>query len=239
VLRRYAQNRLRFRLFAKVAFDIVALGSFACSVRADIPAEHAVNPAKANVRAERLSPATSALASWPFAIADFDGDSLPDLATVTVGQMSASQTRYWIRLQLSSGARQAIGITAPSGGLHLASRDVNGDSFPDLVVMALWERHPVAVLLNDGHGNFTLNEPSSFGALCWESRRNCTAAAVDTKEAAAAILATGTPGEHEAHSSPFALWHESKLFASHENLRAHLFWATFVFGRAPPCIPHN
>src|ERR1700720_2791049 len=69
-----------------------------------------------------------------FAIADFDGDRRPDLATVHVGQSSSWSTHYWIAFQLSGGSRQTLGITAPTGGLRITSRDVNGDSFLDVVV---------------------------------------------------------------------------------------------------------
>ena len=97
-----------------------------------------------------------------FAIADFDGDSRPDIATVDVGQSSALATRYWIGFRLSTGSQQTVGIAAPTGGLQLRSRDVNGDNYPDLIITTLWTGQPVAVLLNDGRGNFTRSEPSAF-----------------------------------------------------------------------------
>jgi hypothetical protein len=95
-------------------------------------------------------------------IADFDGDSRPDLASVETGQSGSHNTRYWIAFHLTAGAGQMVGITAPIGGLHLASRDVNGDSFPDVVVTTAWTNQPVAILLNDGLGNFTTSNPSEF-----------------------------------------------------------------------------
>lgn len=112
------------------------------------------------------SPAAFPTAIAPFAIADFDGDNQPDLATVQAGQISPSRTRYWIRFQLSTGARQDINVTAPAGGLEIASRDVNGDNALDLVVTTAWLRQPVAVLLNDGHGHFTNADPGAF-AWIW------------------------------------------------------------------------
>ncbi len=39
---------------------------------------------------------------------------------------------------MSAGTRQFIGLTAPVGGIQIASRDVNGDSSPDLVVTTPW-----------------------------------------------------------------------------------------------------
>src|SRR5260370_41715462 len=56
-----------------------------------------------------------------FAIGDFDGDSQPDLATGKSG-LDRSETRYWIRLEVSTGLRDTIRVNAPSGGLHLDRR---------------------------------------------------------------------------------------------------------------------
>ena len=91
-----------------------------------------------------------------FAIADFDGDNQPDFATVQLGQHDQMEGRYSIGFQLSTGSRQSILITAPLGGLQVTLRDVNGDNSLDLIVTTKWLRKPVAVLLNDGHGHFTL-----------------------------------------------------------------------------------
>jgi len=97
-----------------------------------------------------------------FAIADFDGDSRPDLAAVESEPPSSFHTRYRIAFQLSSGSRRTLGITAPVGGLQIASRDVNGDDFPDVVITTAWTNRPVAVLLNDGRGNFTESSPQAY-----------------------------------------------------------------------------
>ena len=97
-----------------------------------------------------------------FLIADFDGDHKPDFATVNVDRTFIHLTNYSIHLQLSQGYDSAIGLTAPSGGLQLISRDVNGDDILDLVVRTAFDSNLVAVLLNDGHGNFTLAKPELF-----------------------------------------------------------------------------
>lgn len=107
-------------------------------------------------------PAPSIGASSQFAIADFDGDHQPDLATIQPGQNSASVSSYWIELNLSSVGQQSIQLVAPTGGLQIEARDVNGDHTIDLVLSTAWFRKPVAVFLNDGHGRFSRAEPADF-----------------------------------------------------------------------------
>jgi len=96
-----------------------------------------------------------------FAIADFDGDQRPDLATIYVVSDSERASRYSIQFQLSAGPWTAIRIAAPSGGLLVLPRDVNGDNFADLIVTTAIGSQFVAVLLNDGHGHFTEAEPGA------------------------------------------------------------------------------
>src|SRR5260370_6599060 len=96
-----------------------------------------------------------------FAIADFDGDRRPDLATVHVAQSSSGDTHYWIAFQLSGGSRQTLGITAPIGGLQLTSRDVNGDHFLHVIITTASTEQPVAVFLNDCRGNLGPSSPSA------------------------------------------------------------------------------
>ena len=48
-------------------------------------------------------PASPAYTPSQFAIADFDGDNRPDLATVEPGRSNSTNTCYWIAFQLSGG----------------------------------------------------------------------------------------------------------------------------------------
>src|SRR5260370_7942388 len=57
-----------------------------------------------------------------FAVADFDGDNRPDLASVHVGQSSSRSTRYWIPFHLSGASRQTVALTPPTAGLPNPSR---------------------------------------------------------------------------------------------------------------------
>jgi hypothetical protein len=107
-------------------------------------------------------PVTSLRPGLPFAIADFDGDLRPDLASIQSGASASGSTDYWIQLRLSAAGLQSIQLLAPAGGLSIEARDVNGDHAIDLVLTTAWFQQPVAIFLNDGHGSFSKAEPSAF-----------------------------------------------------------------------------
>jgi hypothetical protein len=128
------------------------------------------------------------LANPGFAIADFDGDRQPDLATVEMERGAPSgHARYSIRLRLTSGDSQVLGVTAPAGGLRIVARDVNGDNALDLLVSTAWQHQQIAIFLNDGHGNFTLADPGGFSALSWGSDTEWSSAAVPSGDSVALV----------------------------------------------------
>jgi len=107
-----------------------------------------------NRPATRLIRSALAQGSTHFAIADFDGDLRPDLAMIRVTRNGAPTTEYSLELKFSSGKRAPIGLIGPAGGLEVSPEDVNGDQFADLVITSVVDREFVAILLNDGKGNF-------------------------------------------------------------------------------------
>jgi hypothetical protein len=179
-------------------------------------------------------PASSTPATSQFAIADFDGDNRPDLATVEIGRSSSWDTQYWIAFQLSSGPRQTLGITAPNGGLQITSRDVNGDSFLDVVVTTAWTNRPVAVLLNDGQGNFRASSPSAFPGAFSTSEKSWALTTDEVNDATAVLFLrypTGNCPEGSRFSSPRNVTGLPVLRAS-RNLPFSL--VVSFLGRAPP-----
>jgi hypothetical protein len=179
-------------------------------------------------------PASSLQVTSQFAIADFDGDRRPDLATVQVGQGSSWDTHYWIAFRLSGGSRQTLGITAPTGGLQITSRDVNGDSFLDVVITTAWTNLPVAVLLNDGQGNFRATSPSAFPGAFTTSEKSWASTPDEIKDATAVLLSrypTGNCSEGSRFSSPRNVTGLLVLRASR-----NLSYRPIVsfLGRAPP-----
>jgi len=127
---------------------LVLVGSFF----AGIPAQAQASNVSLPVSGSRL----------PFAIDDFDGDLRPDIASVQSVSKNSSGTIYRVQFQLSAAGQQSIHLVGPSGGLRIATRDVNGDDFPDVIVSSAWREEPLAVLVNDGRGAFSLADPTSF-----------------------------------------------------------------------------
>jgi hypothetical protein len=135
----------------------------------------------------------SAHPGLPYAVADFDGDHQPDIATVEGGHASASVADYSIRFSLSGSGLLSIPVIAPSGGLSVEARDVNGDHVLDLIVATMWNRRPVAVFLNDGHGGFSRVEPSKFRST-FDSSNGPIASAPSQQRDAVATLASESSG---------------------------------------------
>ena len=183
-----------------------------------------------------MRPPTAAQVTSQFAIADFDGDRQPDLATVQAGQGSSWATQYWIAFQLSRGSPQTLGVTAPTGGLQITSRDVNGDSFLDVVVTTEWTNQPVAVLLNDGQGNFTASGPSAFPGAFRTSEKSWICITDEIKDAVALFLSrypTGNCPESSSFSSPRKLIRLLVMWASRNSPSSVV--VSFL-GRAPPSL---
>lgn len=185
----------------------------------------------------RNRPNSSAQTASQFALADFDGDSLPDLATVQVGQSGSSDTRYWILFRLSTGLRQTVGITAPAGGLQLASRDVNGDSFLDVVVTTAWTNRPVAVLLNDGRGNFARSDPSAFQGALSDSESSWICKTAEIKDSAAALLPRHPSRDCEEASEIYSPRNVFRLLVSLALEPLRLSQVASFLSRAPPSLP--
>jgi hypothetical protein len=95
-------------------------------------------------------------------MADFTGDTHPDLATVELNGFDSVSALYVIDVRFSEGGRQFLSLTAPFGGLLLSATDVKGNGNLDLVIRAAWSGAPVTVFLNDGRGHFTPAAPSAF-----------------------------------------------------------------------------
>lgn len=211
------------------------LAAWVCAALAIAMAASAgASAATRNAGAANAAPAmVTPRGGGPFAIADFDGDHRPDLARVQAGQSSSYETQYWIQLQLTQAGRQLIGIVAPAGGLRVTASDVNGDHAIDLVLSTTWLGRPVAVLLNNGHGQFTPEKPSAYpGAFQQAASEGLSHARHPRATASAAQSRPSVDvGGGAAQPAPRArnrIYLHSAVLLSTSHLLTH--------GRAPPSL---
>jgi len=169
-----------------------------------------------------------------FAIGDFDGDRKPDVATVQVVRDAALDSVYSIRLQLSAGEESAVWIAGPRGGLALVARDVNGDDALDLVVTSAGGSHFVAVLLNDGHGKFTLAKAGAFPTIESDEGIRLVAAQEPAEECAALQFTRGTFGIEALHDAGAGLQQKSKFSVTGDSNANLPDTRPRLSGRSPP-----
>lgn len=96
-----------------------------------------------------------------FAMADFGGDSHPDLAAVEVDRFDSHSADYRIYIRLTEGGEQNLRLTAPFGELSITPKDVTGDGNLDLVVSS-GSGDLVGIFVNDGKGHFDKANPADF-----------------------------------------------------------------------------
>jgi hypothetical protein len=188
--------------------------------------------------AATFPPYSSPTPGVPFAIADFDGDNRPDLATVEIGQVTASNARYWIGFKMTAAAPQLIPVTAPLGGLEITSRDVNGDNTLDLVVTTSYLRNPVAILVNDGHGHFTLTDPAAFSSVLATPEIIWTSPNLLSSEATLALPARISQDCALTHRASPASLPSAARTPSLSPRRSGIL-AVSSLGRAPPLSVHH
>src|SRR5882724_7488178 len=123
----------------------------------------AVSPAAA-VFACLAGPALAAThggspATW--VMADFDGDRKVDLVTVVATNPAGEARRHELQVQLNTQHAPTAAVPRFVVGNRLHSRDLDGDSDRDIVLMTAFGE-PLAVWLNDGAGNFEEGSIDSF-----------------------------------------------------------------------------
>ena len=196
------------------------------------------SPAEAKSAKAQEKGSTTALAGAEFAIGDFDGDRVPDLATVEAKPNGTQRdSRYAIRLQLTSGAAQVFGFTAPAGGLQIVAQDINGDNALDVLVRTTWQHQAIAVLLNDGHGNFTLAEPGAFAVSTHDRETQWGAASIAFCEGGVLVRLERSQGGVDVQIVGNDLRAREMLPFRRGNIHAIALLICSALGRAPPEIP--
>jgi hypothetical protein len=179
------------------------------------------------------APAASLSPGAPFAIADFDGDLLPDLISIQTGSDNLGSTNYWIQLRLSAAGKQSIQLVAPAGGLFIVARDVNGDHSIDLVLATAWSRKPVAIFLNDGRGNFSWVEPTAFPEAFSESTANLASHSIHLTDAFGVLTQLQSGACRKTSSRQHACLQSTSLLRWNAGFSLDTFLVSHE-GRAPP-----
>ena len=169
------------------------------------------------------------------ALADFTGDSHPDLATIKLDRFVSSDAQYVIEIQLTEGGHQSLRLTAPARDLVITPQDVTGDGTLDLVVRVVGSRSPIAVFLNDGCGHFSAKEPTRF-AQSLQDLPGGPEFAAQQASFGVAVAATGPYTAECQHSSRRPL-HEKRgsLLFGNDGTPSRLL-SSFGSNRAPPAL---
>jgi len=169
------------------------------------------------------------------AMADFTGDSRPDLVTVKLDRLDSSSANYLIEVQLTEGGQQSLALTGPPGGLFVTPKDVTGDGTLDLVVRVTGSPLPIAVFLNDGCGHFARAEPLPSYRKLQESRPDSEWMPATHGRPAPAVAAGSYTIESQPASRRSVEERRSSLLPRSNPVCSQLFLQS-CSNRAPPAI---
>lgn len=98
------------------------------------------------------------------AIADLDGDNIPDLASGVRTALTAQGYSYRVDLDLSTNpeAKTFNVVSQDSTGLNIEAVDIDGDHDLDLLVSGRLSPRPIGIWVNDGRGRFTRGDPAGY-----------------------------------------------------------------------------
>lgn len=98
-------------------------------------------------------------------VADLDNDKKPDGAVLLDSSRPGPQGSFRIQLHFTGRPNTELTFESQEQALTLATRDVNNDGDPDLVVEQAFTHKPVHVWINEGHGDFHEGRVQDFPAL--------------------------------------------------------------------------
>jgi hypothetical protein len=170
-----------------------------------------------------------------FAMADFTGDTHPDLATVELKKLDSANAQYLIEIRLTEGRDQFLKLRAPFGGVVITPQDVTGDGNLDLVIRSARSHVPVAVFLNDGHGHFFAADPNAFTKSLRESTSEQYRAPNDFYYSAT-LVSPKSYSVYRQNNSLRDRQRQSDLFVPASYGAPRLAFLQFGSNRAPPVV---
>jgi hypothetical protein len=174
--------------------------------------------------------------SLGFAMADFTGDTHPDLATVELNRLDSAGAQYVIEIRLSEGGHQFLRVRAPVGGLFVTPKDVTGDGTLDLVVRSANSQVPVAVFLNDGGGHFSaVAEPAAFARAVRDVPSELGFTTEQFRFGATVVSSESYTAECRIGSARNRQKRNGFLFPPNYGALSHSF-IPFGLNRAPPAV---
>jgi len=192
-------------------------------------------PAGATDSLRNDSPNSTIGLSLGFAMADFTGDTHPDLASVELNGFDSASAQYVIEVRLTEGGGQLLRVRAPFGGLLVTARDLTGDGNLDLVIRAARSRALVAIFLNDGHGHFSATEPSAFTKVLRETTSSQEFSAKHFYFSATLVSLKSYAISWQGGASLSSQVRDGCLFSANRDVTPHPF-VPFGLDRAPPTV---
>ncbi|MBS1799704.1 MAG: VCBS repeat-containing protein [Acidobacteria bacterium] len=104
------------------------------------------------------------LGAGTLAVADFDGDGKPDMASYAVGINSGSG---YILIEFPNSGKNAVKTLVSSGTANVLPLDVNGDGKLDIVLAG----HTATILFGDGTGAFTVGKSYAAPGTFYTARK--------------------------------------------------------------------
>jgi hypothetical protein len=180
-------------------------------------------------------PARSSAVLMGLAMADFTGDSHPDLVTVKLDRLDSFSAHYLIEIQLTEGSHQSLRLTGPPGGLFVIPKDVTGDGTLDLVVRVVGSQVPIAVFLNNGCGHFARGEPLPTSRKLQDSRSDSELTAANPGWPAPTVASGSYTVDCQPGSRRSVEGRRSSPLSRTNRIASPLF-LQFCSNRAPPAI---
>jgi hypothetical protein len=168
-------------------------------------------------------------------MADFTGDTHPDLATVELEKLDSSNALYWIEIRLTEGGHQILKLRAAPGGLLVTPKDVTGDGNLDLIVRSAKSRNPVAVFLNDGSGHFSRADITAFANALHDGPAQFAFTAQDAYLGAPLACLESHTAECSARLLGYLQDQKDALLLSNYHVASRPF-LSFGANRAPPSL---